>query len=111
MLCVCTVSLGLERIQCEACRVKTKHFILLRLHMAAKGEQRSPCERDIRVCMALKLNRNLENNIPTKNIVKSEKVYPVCFPVFSRLLSASKRRFEDRTEKTSRMRMSTRCNE
>ena len=48
--------------------------------------------------MALKLNRNLDNNIlitlPTKNIIKSEKAYPVCFAVFSRLLSASKRRFE-----------------
>ena len=39
--------------------------------------------------MALKLNRNLDNNIPTKNIIKSEKAYPVCFAVFSRLLSAS----------------------
>ena len=44
--------------------------------------------------MALKLNRNLDNNIPTKNIIKSEKAYPVCFAVFSRLLRASKRRFE-----------------
>ena len=48
--------------------------------------------------MALKLNRNLDNNIPPKthkkNIIKSEKAYPVCFPIFSRLLSASKRRFE-----------------
>ena len=47
--------------------------------------------------MALKLNRNLDNNIPTKptkNIIKSEKAYPVCFAVFSRLLSASKRCFE-----------------
>ena len=40
--------------------------------------------------MALKLNRNLENNIPTKptkNITKSEKAYPVCFAVFSMLLA------------------------
>ena len=47
--------------------------------------------------MALKLNRNLDNNIstkPTNNIIKSEKVYPVCFVVFSMLLSASKRCFE-----------------
>ena len=44
--------------------------------------------------MELKLNRNLDNNIPTKptkNIIKSEKAYPVCFAVFSMLLSASKR--------------------
>ena len=50
-----------------------------------------PCKRDLRVCMALKLNRNLDNNIPTKptkNIIKSEKAYPVCFAVFSMLLSA-----------------------
>ena len=47
--------------------------------------------------MALKLNRNLDNNIPItthKNIIKSEKAYPVCFAAFSRFLSASKRRFE-----------------
>ena len=47
--------------------------------------------------MALKLNRNLDNNFttkPTKNIIKSEKAYPVCFAMFSRLLSASKRRFK-----------------
>ena len=47
--------------------------------------------------MALKLNRNLDNNISItthKNIIKSEKAYPVCFAVFSRLLSASKRRFQ-----------------
>ena len=33
-------------------------------------------KRDLRVCMALKLNRNLDNHIPskpTKNIIKSEK--------------------------------------
>ena len=35
--------------------------------------------------MALKLNRNLDNKKPTKNIRKSEKAYPVCFAVFSRL--------------------------
>ena len=38
--------------------------------------------------MELKLNRNLDNNIPTKltkNIIKSEKPYPVCFAVFSML--------------------------
>ena len=49
------------------------------------------------VCMALKLNRNLDTNIPTKptkNTIKSEKAYPVCFAVFSRFLSASKRCFE-----------------
>ena len=47
--------------------------------------------------MALKLNRVLDNNILTrthKKYNKSEKAYPVCFAVFSRLLSASKRRFE-----------------
>ena len=47
--------------------------------------------------MALKLNRNLDNNIPTKptkNTIKSEKAYPVCFAVFSMLLNASKRCFE-----------------
>ena len=47
--------------------------------------------------MELKLNRNLDNNIPTKptkNITKSEKAYPVCFAVFSMLLSASKRCLE-----------------
>ena len=47
--------------------------------------------------MALKLNRNLDNNIPTKptnNIITSEKAYPVCFALFSMLLSASKRCFE-----------------
>ena len=47
--------------------------------------------------MELKLNRNLDNNIPTKqtkNIIKSEKAYPVCFSVFSMLLSASKRCLE-----------------
>ena len=47
--------------------------------------------------MELKLNRNLDNNIPTKptkNIIKSEKAYPVCFAVFSMLLSASKRCLE-----------------
>ena len=47
--------------------------------------------------MGLKLNRNLDNNIPTKptkNIIKSEKAYLVCFAVFSILLSASKRCFE-----------------
>ena len=41
--------------------------------------------------MELKLNRNLDNNIPTKptkNIIKSGKAYPVCFAVFSMLLSA-----------------------
>ena len=46
--------------------------------------------------MALKLNRNLHNNIPTKptkNIIKSGKAYPVCFAVFSMLLGASKRCF------------------
>ena len=44
--------------------------------------------------MELKLNRNLDNNIPTKptkNMINSEKAYPVCFAVFSMLLSASKR--------------------
>ena len=47
--------------------------------------------------MELKLNRNLDNNIPTKstkNVIKSEKAYPVCFAVFSMLFSASKRCFE-----------------
>ena len=47
--------------------------------------------------MELKLNRNLDNNIPTKltkNIIKSEKSYPVCFAVFSMFLSASKRCLE-----------------
>ena len=47
--------------------------------------------------MELKLNRNLDNNIPTKltkNIVKSEKPYPVCFAVFSMLLSAAERCLE-----------------
>ena len=47
--------------------------------------------------MELKLNRNLDNSIlskPSKNIVKSRKAYPVCFPVFSVLLSASKRCLE-----------------
>ena len=47
--------------------------------------------------MEFKLNRNLDNNIPTKptiNIIKSEKAYPVCFAVFSMLLSASKRCLE-----------------
>ena len=48
--------------------------------------------------MELKLNRSLDNNIPTnwptKNIIKSEKAYPVCFAVFSMLLSASKRCLE-----------------
>ena len=42
--------------------------------------------------MELKLNRNLDNNVPTKltkNIVRSEKPYPVCFAVFSMLLSAA----------------------
>ena len=56
-----------------------------------------PCKRDLRVCMALKLNRNLDNNIPTKptkNLLKSEKAYLACFAVFSMLLSASKRCFE-----------------
>ena len=56
-----------------------------------------PCKRDLRVCMALKLNRNLDNNIPskpTKNITKSEKAYPAYFAVSSMLLSASKRCFE-----------------
>ena len=56
-----------------------------------------PCKCDLRVCMALKLNRNLNNNIPskpTKNITKSEKAYPACFAVSSMLLSASKRCFE-----------------
>ena len=46
--------------------------------------------------MELKLNRKLDNNIPTKptkNIIKSEKAYPVCFAVFSMLFSASKRCF------------------
>ena len=47
--------------------------------------------------MELKLNRNLDNNIPTKpttNIIKSEKAYLVCFAVFSMLLGASKRCLE-----------------
>ena len=47
--------------------------------------------------MELKLNRNLDNNIPTKptkKVIKSEKAYPVCFAVFSMLLSASKRCLE-----------------
>ena len=47
--------------------------------------------------MELKLNRNLDNNIPTKltkNIIKSEKPYLVCFAVFSMLLSAAKRCLE-----------------
>ena len=44
--------------------------------------------------MALKLNQNLENKTLTKNIIKSENVYPVCFAVFSMLLGASKRCFE-----------------
>ena len=48
--------------------------------------------------MELKLNRNLDNNFPkkktTKNILNSEKAYPVCFAVFSMLFSASKRCFE-----------------
>ena len=47
--------------------------------------------------MELKLNPNLDNNISTKltkNIIKSEKSYPVCFAVFSMLLSASKRCLE-----------------
>ena len=45
--------------------------------------------------MALKFNRKLENNIPTKIIIKFEKAYPGVFCcVFSRLPSASKRRFE-----------------
>ena len=47
--------------------------------------------------MELKLNRNLDNNIPTKptkNIIKSEKAYRVCFAVFSMLFSASKRCLE-----------------
>ena len=47
--------------------------------------------------MTLKLNGKLDNNIPTKptkDIIKSEKAYPVCFAVFSVLLSASKRCFE-----------------
>ena len=47
--------------------------------------------------MTFKLNRNLDNNIPTKptkDIIKSEKAYPVCFAVFSMLLSASKRCFK-----------------
>ena len=47
--------------------------------------------------MALKLNRNLDSNIPTrptKHIKISEKAYPVCFAVFSMLLIASKRCFE-----------------
>ena len=34
-LCFRTASLGQTRIQCEACRAKTKLFILLRLNMAA----------------------------------------------------------------------------
>ena len=47
--------------------------------------------------MALKLNQNLDNNIPTKptkNIINSEKAYPVCFAVFSMLISVSKRCFK-----------------
>ena len=47
--------------------------------------------------MELKLNRNLDNNIPTKptkNIIESKKAYLVCFAVFSMLLSASKRCLE-----------------
>ena len=48
--------------------------------------------------MELKLNRNLDNNFPlkkpTKNILKSEKAYPVCFAVFSMVFSASKCCFE-----------------
>ena len=47
--------------------------------------------------MELKLNRKLGNNIPTKltkNKIKSRKAYPVCFAVFSMLLSASKRCLE-----------------
>ena len=47
--------------------------------------------------MELKLNRNLDNDFPTKptkNILKSEKAYPLCFAVFSMLLSASKRCLE-----------------
>ena len=47
--------------------------------------------------MELKLNRNLDNNIPTKltkNTIKSEKPYPVCFAVFSMLPSAAKRCLE-----------------
>ena len=48
--------------------------------------------------MSLKSNRNLDNNIPTikppKTIIRSQKAYPVCFAVFARLLSASKRCFE-----------------
>ena len=47
--------------------------------------------------MELKLNQYLDNNIPTKltkNIIKSRKAYPVCFAVFSMLLSASKRCLE-----------------
>ena len=45
--------------------------------------------------MELKLNRNLDNNIPTKptkNIIKTEKAYLVCFAVFSMLLGASKKK-------------------
>ena len=34
-LCFRTASLGQTRIQCEACRAKSKLFILLRLNMAA----------------------------------------------------------------------------
>ena len=34
-LCFRTASLGQTRIQCEACRAKTKPFILLRLNMVA----------------------------------------------------------------------------
>ena len=47
--------------------------------------------------MELKLYRNLDNNVPRKpqkNILKSEKAYPLCFAVFSMLLSASKRCLE-----------------
>ena len=35
-LCFCTASLAQTRIQCEACRAKTKLFILPRLNVAAK---------------------------------------------------------------------------
>ena len=49
----------------------------------------SPCKRDIRVCMALKINRNLDNNIPITTHKNYNKVWKSLPGVFCCVFKAS----------------------
>ena len=84
-LCYCTASLAHTWIQCEACRAKTKLFILLRLNMAAEWE------RSIASLTILTLwQRNLKTWIivvtclSTSYFAESDHVYlRYCWPTLS----------------------------